>query len=72
MRDRGVHTESRIELERGRFVVYLDVFMADERGRLDRVEHKRIDEYPTRRAAEIAAEWMVRAARRKTDGPTGH
>lgn len=69
--DRGVHTESRIEVERGRYVVHLDVFIADSAGRLDRIEQKRIADYPSRRAAEIAAHWMLRAARRRPGRPTG-
>lgn len=66
-----MHTESRIEVEDGRYVVYLDVFMVDERDRPIGVESKRIAEYPRKRDAEIAASWMLRAARRNPRGQTG-
>ena len=66
-----MHTDSRIEVEDGRYVVYLDVFMVDEMDRPTGVQSKRIAEYPRRRDAEIAASWMLRAARRTSRGQTG-
>ncbi|MEM9379867.1 MAG: hypothetical protein AAGB93_07935 [Planctomycetota bacterium] len=71
MDERGSHTEARVELEAGRHVVYLDVYMVDANDRPTRVVPKRIAAYPTRRAADVAAEWMLRAARRDSSGPTG-
>jgi hypothetical protein len=61
----GVQTEARVEHERGRWAVYLDVFMVDDDGRPSGVQVRRIDDYPTRRQAEVAAAWMLRAARRR-------
>ena len=65
MNPTGVHSEARIELERGRFVVYLDVYMVDADGAPSGVQVRRITDYATRRQAEVAADWMLRGARRK-------
>ncbi|MBL8093072.1 MAG: hypothetical protein JNL73_02805 [Anaerolineales bacterium] len=52
--------------ERGEWVVVLDVFYWDE------VIRHRIQTYPTRRQAEVAAHWIERSARRDLSaGPTG-
>ena len=61
----GVHSEARVEPERGRFAVYLDVYMVEQDGEPAGVQVRRITDYPTRREAEIAANWMLKAARRK-------
>lgn len=71
MEGRGVHTDSRIEQENGRFAVYLDILMEDTEGRPAGLQVKRIAEYPTRHKAEIAAQWFLRAARRRGPDPTG-
>ncbi|MEM6566898.1 MAG: hypothetical protein AAF957_00715 [Planctomycetota bacterium] len=60
-----------MELEAGQHVVYLDVYMVDANDRPTRVSAKRIATFPTRRAAEVAAQWMLRAARRDARGSTG-
>ena len=52
-------------------MVYLDVYMGDANDRPTRVSAKRIATFPTRRAAEVAAQWMLRAARRDARGSTG-
>ena len=61
----GVHSEARVEPENGRFAVYLDVLMVERDGSPAGMQVRRINDYPTRRQAEIAAQWMLRAARRK-------
>lgn len=60
----GVHSEARVESERGRFAVYLDVYMAEGDGAPSGVQVRRIADYPTRRQAEVAATWILKAARR--------
>lgn len=67
----GVHTDARIELEQGRFVVYLDVLMVTAGGEPAGVHTTRINDYPNENAARIAAQWMERSARRQSDDPTG-
>ena len=62
--DRGKLSATRIEFEQGRFVVYLDLIFVDRAGRLQSAEAKRINDYPTRAKAEIAARWIERAATR--------
>ncbi|MEM1452008.1 MAG: hypothetical protein AAF957_13900 [Planctomycetota bacterium] len=69
MNEWGVHTDSRIEHEDGRYVVYLDVLMVDRSGMPSSVAEKRITDYATQRKAEIAASWMLRAARRSSRCP---
>ncbi|MEM9799848.1 MAG: hypothetical protein AAGA20_05940 [Planctomycetota bacterium] len=70
-----MHTESRVEAEAGRFVVYLDVLMVDRNMQPTGIASKRINDYPTRRVADVAASWMRRAAirgmRSVTKEPTG-
>lgn len=67
----GVHTDARVELESGRWVVYLDTLMVDEQKRPAGVRTSRISDYHTEKAARVAATWMERAARRRIDDPTG-
>ncbi|MEM9800966.1 MAG: hypothetical protein AAGA20_11620 [Planctomycetota bacterium] len=69
--ERGTHTEARVEREDGRFVVYLDVFMTDASGAPTRVATKRIADYSSASKADVAATWMLRAARRQASDPTG-
>ena len=49
--------------ERGRWVVEIVVVFPDGAVR------RRINDYPTRRRAEIAADWIVRTADRDIEGP---
>lgn len=51
--------------ESGRFVVWMTVLFDDE------VVRHRIRDYPTRRAAEIAASMISRTANRDIDLPPG-
>lgn len=64
--------ETVIEEENGRYVLYLlvDFFEPDndEDEKFQTVRH-RIQDYPRRRAAEIAAVWIERAAKRDLPGP---
>ncbi|MEM8709497.1 MAG: hypothetical protein AAGG01_00980 [Planctomycetota bacterium] len=68
----GVHTDARIEEERGRFVVYLDTLMVTADGKPAGVRTTRINDYPDKNSASVAAKWMERSARRQSDDPTGH
>lgn len=62
----AITAQTFVVLERGEWVVMLDVFYWDE------VVRHRIQSYPTRRQAEIAAQWIERGARRDlSGGPTG-
>lgn len=67
-----VRTE--IVQESGRWVVYLEVdfFVPEEEGdgKFQTVRH-RIQDYPKKRAAEVAAGWIKRAAERDLPGPPG-
>lgn len=64
--DDAITAQAFVVLERGEWVVMLDVFYWDE------VIRHRIQTYPTRRQAEIAAQWIERGARRDLGGgPTG-
>lgn len=56
--DEAFLVETEIRHENGQWVVYLDVLF------LDRAVHHKINAYPTRRKAEIAADWIKRAASR--------
>ena len=64
--------ETFIEEENGRFIVYLqiDFYEPDEAGdqKFQTVRH-RIQDYPKRRLAEVAASWIKRAAERDLPGP---
>jgi hypothetical protein len=55
--------ETYVEQERGRWVVEIVVVFTDE------VVRRRIDDYPSRRHAEIAAAWIKRGAQRDIEGP---
>lgn len=55
--------ETYVVEERGRWVVELVVVSADGAVR------RRINDYPTRRHADIAASWIKRAADRDIEGP---
>ena len=68
----GVHTDSRVELEDGRYVVYLDILMVTEGQQPDGVRATRIADYDNEQSARVAAQWMERAARRQNSDPTGH
>ncbi len=62
----AITAQAFVVLERGEWVVMLNVFYWDE------VVRHRIQSYPTRRQAEIAAQWIERGARRDlSGGPTG-
>lgn len=58
---------ARIEGERGRWVLYLEVLMVPDRD--DYIVTHRIADYPTRRHAEVAARWIVSAAGRDLPPP---
>jgi hypothetical protein len=69
--ERSVGVVARIEPESGHWVVYLDVSFWNEEaaeGPLDTVS-RRIAVYPTRERAQIAANFMVRAAARDLPHP---
>lgn len=68
----GVHTDARVELEDGRYAVYLDILMVDDAQGPAGLRSTRISDYPDEKTARVAAEWMERAARRVSDDPTGH
>lgn len=55
--------ETYVEQERGRWVVDIVVVFTDE------VVRRRVNDYPTRRHAEIAAGWIKRGAARDIEGP---
>ncbi|MFN8373061.1 MAG: AP2 domain-containing protein [Anaerolineae bacterium] len=59
-----------IEEEHGRFVVYLQVHFWEgaSEDKLTTYSH-RVQDYPTRRAAEIAARWIKSAANRDLKYP---
>lgn len=73
--DQALGVASRIELEKGRWVVYLDVTIWDEASRSNplQVIRRRIADYSTPSQAEVAAKWMERAAERDLPHPPlGH
>ena len=61
--DAAYAVETYVVEESGRWVVELVVLFPDE------AVHRRINNYPTKRHAEIAASWMKRAAQRDIEGP---
>lgn len=64
--DEALTVDTVIINEKGQWVVYMDVIFWDETVR------RRIQAYPTRRQAEIAASWMKRAAQRNLpQAPSG-
>jgi hypothetical protein len=67
------HATAEVIEEGGRWAVYLSVSYWEfvDEPRLHTVRH-RIEDYPTRRLAEIAAQWIARYANRDLPGhPTG-
>jgi hypothetical protein len=62
---------SRIEKERGQWVVFLDVSFWNEESVDEpiKVVRRRISTYPTQQRAELAASFMVRAAARNQPFP---
>lgn len=60
--DPAIAVETYVEERNGRWVVEIAVIFPDEAVR------KTINDYPTKRHAEVAASWMKRAAQR--DLPT--
>lgn len=68
--DQSLGVQSRIELEHGRYAVYLDVSFWEPTpaGPLQTLA-RRIGDYPTRRQAEVAARWMLAAADRNLPHP---
>lgn len=61
--DRAEGVETVVTEERGRWIVEIVVVFADG------VVRRRINDYPTRRRAEIAADWIRRTADRDIEGP---
>ncbi len=63
--DHATHVKMTIEQEKGRWVVYIEVtfWELDNENPLQHYRH-RIQDYATKRKAEIAASWMKRAAER--------
>jgi hypothetical protein len=65
MHDSSLGVSADIRFENGRWVVYLcSVFWAAERDPPLETIVRRINDYPTKRQAEIAASYMERAADR--------
>lgn len=64
------HATTEVVEERGQWAVYLNVTYWEyyDEPTLHTVRH-RIDSYPTRRHAEIAAHWIARNANRDLPGP---
>lgn len=61
--DEALAVETYVTEERGRWVVEIVVVFADE------VVRRRVNDYPTRRHAEIAASWIKRGSERDIEGP---
>jgi hypothetical protein len=59
----AIAVETYVEAHRGRWTVDIVVVFADE------VVRRRVNDYPTRRHAEIAAAWIKRGAQRDIEGP---
>ena len=64
---------ARVELENGRWVVYLNVqsWEPDQDGHPVTNNWKRINDYSNERDARVAASWYERSANRATRPPTG-
>ncbi len=61
--DPALAVDTVIAQERGRWVVHIVVVFADG------VVRRTVNDYPTRRHAEIAAGWIGRAAAREVQNP---
>ena len=61
--DEALAVDTYVREEQGQWVVYMDVFFWGE------TVHHRIQAYPRRRLAEIAADWIKRAASRDLQQP---
>ena len=63
--DHATHVNMIVEQEKGRWVVYIEVtfWELDKENPLQHYRH-RIQDYPTKRKAELAASWIKRAAER--------
>ena len=61
--DPAIAVDTTVREERGRWIVDIAVVFPD-----GAVQHT-VNDYPTRRHAEIAARWMRRAADRDIEGP---
>ncbi len=59
----AIAVDTTVREDRGRWVVESGVVFADE------AVHRTVNDYPTRRHAEIAAQWIRRAADRDIQGP---
>ena len=66
----AVYAQTFIEEEKGRFVVYIEVgFWEPNEPDTIQTIRRRIQAYPKRRAAEIAAHWIERAAKKDLRQP---
>ncbi len=61
--DEAIAVDTVVSEERGRWTVEIVVVFGDG------AVQKRVNDYPTRRHAEIAARWIRRAADRDIEGP---
>lgn len=61
--DAAVAVETYVKEESGRWVVEIVVIFPDE------AVHRTVNNYRTRREAEVAASWIKRAAQRDIEGP---
>jgi hypothetical protein len=61
--NRAIAVETYVGERSGRWIVEIAVIFPDEAVR------RTVDEYPTKRHAEIAAHWIKRAAQRDIEGP---
>jgi hypothetical protein len=65
--DAALHVRSIVREEQRRWVLYLEFTMMPDTP--DHVVTHRIADYPTQRHADLAAQWMVRAAERDLPHP---
>ncbi|MEM9042712.1 MAG: hypothetical protein AAGD33_22740 [Actinomycetota bacterium] len=61
--EQAIAVDTTVREVRGRWVVEIVVVFPDE------AVHRTVNDYPTRRHAEIAAQWIRRAADRDIEGP---
>lgn len=65
MRDNALKVEAKVEPEKGRWAVYLEVTFWQNEGESPlEVRRHRIQDYPTLAQAEVAGRWMARGADR--------